>query len=68
MKIVFVHMFVHDTKEINNLLLISFIQRNLHSLIIRGSLVQAQVGPHNKSVNSLTNNELTDFSFVNSHN
>ena len=52
MKIVFVHMFVHDTKEINNLLLISFIQRNLHSLIIRESLVQAQVGPHNKSLSS----------------
>ena len=60
---VFVHVFVHGTKEIINILVISLIQSELHSLIIRESLVQAQVGPHHKSVNSLINNELTDFSF-----
>ena len=42
---VFVHVFVHGTKEIINILVISLIQSELHSLIIRGSLVQAQVGP-----------------------
>ena len=60
---VFVHVFVHGTKEIINILVISLIQSELHSLIIRESLVQAQVGPRHKSVNSLINNELTDFSF-----
>ena len=65
---VFVHVFVHGTKEIINILVISLIQSELHSLIIRESLVQAQVGPHNKSVNSLTNNELTDFSFTKFYN
>ena len=43
---VFVHVFVHGTKEIINILVISLIQSELHSLIFRGSLVQAQVGPH----------------------
>ena len=47
---VFVHVFVHGTKEIINILVISLIQSELHSLIIRESLVQAQVGPR-----SLTN-------------
>ena len=47
---VFAHVFVHGTKEIINILVISLIQSELHSLIIRGSLVQAQVGPHNKSL------------------
>ena len=42
---VFVHVFVHGTKEIINILVISLIQSELHSLIIRESLVQAQVGP-----------------------
>ena len=47
---VFVHVFVHGTKEIINILVISLIQSELHSLIIRGSLVQAQVGPQQKSL------------------
>ena len=47
---VFVHVFVHGTKEIINILVISLIQSELHSLIIRESLVQAQVGPHSKSL------------------
>ena len=46
---VFVHVFVHGTKEIINILVISLIQSELHSLIIRESLVQAQVGPPPKN-------------------
>ena len=61
---VFVHVFVHGTKEIINILVISLIQSELHSLIIRGSLVQAQVGPHNKIAKQLKFQHLAIFSFT----